>query len=63
MVSIELSFLEKLGWLLKEAKELKNFGHPSPRPRKNHHFAHGFARQKGQEVMDERFAFNACLKN
>ena len=25
--------------------------------------AHGFARQKGQEVMDERLAFNACLKN
>ena len=26
MVSIELSFLEKLGWLLKEAKEPQNFG-------------------------------------
>ena len=33
-----------------------------PRRGKNSTNAHGFARQKGQEVMDERLAFNACLK-
>ena len=63
IVGIELSFLEKLGWLLKEAKRVQD-GRPRPsyKDQENHSYTHGFGKTREQDLIGDRLAFNAILK-
>ena len=63
LVGFELSFLEKLGWLLKEAKRPfigrpTRLGKGQQKPPK----IHGFANTRRQELIGERLAINVVLK-
>ena len=64
IVGIELSFLEKLGWLLKEAKRVQD-GRPraSYKDQENHSYTHGLGKTREQDLIGDRLAINAILKN
>ena len=50
LVGFELSFLEKLGWLLKEAKDKSMAGQlKATMTKETTHFAHGFGNTREQD--------------
>ena len=64
MVSFGLSFLEKLGWLLKEAKGHQVAGQLMASKTKEYHsYTNGLGKKREQDLIGDRLAINAILKN